>query len=364
MVSTKDQTNRSLETVPTTEVTQADIATYEAWVNTEIKPLVEKAQGLVSCVVDNASMVAAVEAGRKLKGKLKTIDKTIEEKIVEDRRRRWKEATTFRGKIRTPIAALVADLERAIDTFRIKQERKRKAEEEARLAEIERREEQEAKEKAEREAEEKRRKEEHEREVLEAKVSHAHAEAAEYDRWWTGERERLQKIEADKEERRKREEAARLEHAAAAEEVGDKDKADQILDTPTPVESAPPTPPPVPKPAAVSKLELPPEPEPIPEPEPKAPVPLPIVATPEVERVAGVVGTTKWHAEVDDPIALMKYIIESGMSGKFLKQSMELKEQPFLLNEGWLNRQAKKFKKKLALPGVRAVPESGTFLKT
>jgi hypothetical protein len=359
-----EQKNRSLETVPTSQVTQADIATYEAWVNTEIKVLMEEGRKLVESVVDNASMVAAVEAGRALKGKLKTIDKTIEEKIVEDRRRRWKEATTFRGKIRTPIAALVGDLERAIETFRLEQERKRRAEEEARLAEIKKREEEEARRKAECEAEEKRRKEEHERKVLEAKINHAHDEAVEYDRWWTGERERLRKIEADKAERRKREEDARLEHAQAAQEVGEKEKADEILNSPTPVEPATPAPPPVPKPAPIPKPELPPEPEPIPEPEQKAPAPLPIVATPEVERVSGASRSTPYHAEVDDPIALMKWVIESGMSPKFLKQSMDLKEQPFLLNESWLNKQARKMKKKLSLPGVRAVPESRTTLRS
>ncbi len=364
MESTTEQEKKSLENVPTSQVTQADIATYEAWVTTELSGLMDQAKNMIGVVIDNASMVAAVEVGRTLKGKMKTIEKTIETKIVEDRRKLWKEATTFRGRMVKPIAVVVGDLERTIDTFRLEQDRKRKAEEEVRLAEIKRREAEAARQKAEREAEEKRRREEHDRKVIEAKINHAHAEAAEHDRWWTDERARLRKIEQDKEERRKREEDARLDHAEAAEAVGEDAKADDIIDTPSPIESAPPEPAPVPKPTPPPKLDLPPEPEPVLEPEPEPLATLPIVATPEVEKVSGAVQVTRWHAEVDDPIALMKYLIASGMSPKFLKQSMELKEQPFLLNESWLNKQAKKMRKKLSLPGVRAVPESDTYLKS
>ena len=72
----------------------------------------------------------------------------------------------------------------------------------------------------------------------------------------------------------------------------------------------------------------------------------------------------KWKGEMFDPIETMKYIIASGVNGKFLLQSMSMKDQPFTVNEAFINKQAKRLKEKMTLPGCRAIPEAGTTLRS
>lgn len=355
---------RSLENVPMSKIELADIPTYEAWIKTKLGDLPERVAAAAKCVVDNTALVEIAELGRELKGEMKTIEKTINEKIVEEYYKRWKTATQFRKKVLDPLARIVKDAERSIGTFNEEVKRKRRAEAEAREAEIRRRQEDAARVEAERQAKERRVKEEHERKVLEQKLAHTHEEAIRHDVWWTGERARLDEIEREKQERIKREEDARLEHAAAATKEGEKEKADVIMDTQTALEPAPAAPAPVPKPEPVPAPAPIQAPEPIPEPEPQAPVPLPEIATPDVEKTEGTIYTLRWHALIENPIEMMKYIIASGMDPNFLKQSIELKEQPFLFNMPYLNRMAKKLKTKLTIPGVRAVGERDTHLRS
>lgn len=363
-----DTTALEVATTPTHQVTQVDLSTYEKWVKTETKDLVAQCDEAALAIEDNASMEAAAALGVELKRKTNTIADTIDETICAPRRAAWQEGNDFRKKLVPALEKVVKLIEKKVGTFKIEQDRKRKAEEEDRLAEIKRREEEAARLKAKREAEEKHRKEEHERKVLEAKVSHAQEEAIAHDKWFNEERARRKKLEDDKLAREKREEEGRLAHATAAVDAGEEKRGDAILETQTPLEPASleieEAAKPIPKPAPIPEPEAIPKPEPVPEPEPVALAPLPTVATPEVPKVEGVSHRTKWTGEVTDIKLLLQYMLEGGLTSERLLQEIESREQPVLLNQSWVNAKARKLKDQLRIPGIKSVPEDDTRLRT
>lgn len=361
------QTAHDLVKAPTHTVTQVDLKTYEAWVETETKTLVADCEIAAEAITDNNSLEQAVALGIELKRKAKTIAETIDEKICAPRRASWQEGNDFRRKIVPALEKVFNQVEKKAGGFKIEMERKRKAEEEARLAEIKRREEEAARKEAKRVAEEARRKAEHEAKVLEAKVSHAQEEAIAHDNWVNEERARRQKLEADKKERERKEEDARLAHAEAAVEAGREKRGDAILETQTPLEPASQeieaTAKPIPKPAAIPEPAPIPKPEPIPEPEPVAQAPLPVVATPEVPKIEGVSHRVKWTGEITDVRLLMQWVLDSGLSPERLLQEIESREQPFLINSAWINTKARKLKDQLRIDGLKSVPENDTKLR-
>ena len=176
-------------------------------------------------ITDIDTMNTAVSIGRTLRARIKEVDRTMDG-IIEPARRAWKNALALHKRIREPMAERLKKLELAVGTYKTEVERRRKAEEEARLAEIRRRQEDEARRRREREEQERRQREEYERK----------------------ERERQEQIRKQEEERKKREEDARLAHAEAAEKAGELERATKILEAPGPLEPAKPVPPPVPKP--------------------------------------------------------------------------------------------------------------------
>ena len=361
------QTAHDLVKAPTHTVTQVDLKTYEAWVETETKALVADCEIAAEAITDNNSLEQAIALGLELKRKAKTIAETIDEKICAPRRASWQEGNDFRRKIVPALEKVFNQVEKKAGGFKIEMERKRKAEEEARLAEIKRREEEAARKEAKRIAEEARRKAEHEAKVLEAKVSHAQEEAIAHDSWVNAERERRAKIAADKKEREDKEEDARLAHAEAAVEAGREKRGDAILETQTPLEPASQeidaAAKPIPKPAAIPEPAPIPKPEPIPEPEPVAQAPLPVVATPEVPKIEGVSHRVKWSGQVTDIKLLIQYMMESGLTSDRLLQEIEAREQPVLLNQSWVNAKARKLKNQCRIPGIKSVPEDDTKLR-
>ena len=355
---------KDLLEVPMHNVKIAHMATYEQWVNTETKDLIEACQGIIGNIDSNETMEIAVNKGRDLLRKKKLIEKTIEEKICQPRKKQWQEGNAFRKRLVPPIEALIELVEKDIGTFKEVQERKRREEEEARLAEEKRRRDEEAAKKLKAEEEEARRVAKYEAEKLEQEVSHAQKDAIAHDEWWTAERDRKAAIAKEKKDRENAEEEARLKQAQAAVDANaEPGRADAILETVTPREPAAPEPKPEPKPTPIPKPEPVAKPEPVMVEAPKPASTLPQITTPEVPKLAGAQHKVKYHGEVTNVIDLAKYMIESGLSPDRLFEEMKDREQPFLLNEAWLNRKAIKLKDACRIPGMRAVPERATKLR-
>ena len=364
------EVDKSLATVPTKSVERADVETYRAHAKTRIGDLIERTDKAIDAIKDNTSMMVVAELGIEAKTIADEIEEVFREQVVQPRHAEWKEATKFITDVVVPLKKAAERAENGITKHRLEQRRKREAEEEERRAEERRREEKRIAEEAVRKAETERKEREHAEEVARLKKEYDDKVAAQKKEYEDKERARLAKIEEEKKKRIKEEEDARQERAQAAidaekekdEEKG-KERADAILDTPTPVAPLPEAEKLTPKPEPIPEPELPAAPEPEPEPEPEPHVDLPTVHTPEVEKIDNASESVKYHAEITNIHHFMKYWIEETGDPEYAMELILTGKAPFDLKMGTLNKKANKLKAKFNIPGVRAVPEEGTTLR-
>ena len=138
-----EDTQSLVETAPTRTVEVADGEQYKQIVETKVAALILQADEAAERITDIDTMNTAVSIGRTLRARIKEVDRTMDG-IIEPARRAWKNALALHKRIREPMAERLKKLELAVGTYKTEVERRRKAEEEARLAEIRRRQEDEA----------------------------------------------------------------------------------------------------------------------------------------------------------------------------------------------------------------------------
>lgn len=324
------QDAQSVDSIPMMPMEVPDSIRCRALIQEGLADLLAKADAAAAGIVDNASMIVAVEIGSTVRGRLKRLDEKMDS-MSKPLYKVWKDFKELHTALRTPLQDRIDMIERGRINWGLEVERRRKAEEEARLAEIKRREE-----------EERRRKAEHE-------FNEAWAAAIVYDEWWTKERDRKRQEAEDRKRREHEENEARLKQAVAAEQAGELARADIIMDTPTPLEQPKPQPAPVPPPKIVERPYVP------------IPVaPLPSVTTPEVAKSSKFVGKTIWIPEIGDP---KEYILGlSELPGPDMREIFPRIEKAL---EGWQNKRADKYKDQLekVQRGVKAVPQADGYIR-
>lgn len=257
---------------------------------------------------------------------IKSFDAKIEE-ILSPLRAEKREADAVKRDFINPLEKISDEINSKVTAYKLEVERKRREEEEARIAEQKRREEAIRKEREAREAEELRAKQEFERKQRE----------------FAAEQKRLDA------ERRKREEDARIQQALAAEKEGDLERAKEILETPTAVEILPVVPAPVRPPSMTAAL--PPKPAailaPIPEVKTQA---LPDMGDTVVKRLKG---------KINDPYKVLELILEDKDKPEDEKR---VPISAIEFREPWFNDRARVLKGLMSklIPGTEAVPEGKT----
>jgi len=338
----------------------------EAEIRQKLGDVLSEGTELVGNVKDAPARARAVDFGLIIQAKIKAIKSKREEKYAPLARA----VENLREMFDTPIKhleALKKGLSAAISAHDVDVERQQRIERERREAEARRQQEEYERQRREWEAAEAKRKAEEERKRREAEEVAAATKRAEEDRL-RREREAIEEAKRKEQEaldeKIKAEEDARVQHAEVAQEVGNVDRVDHILDKPTAIPPAPVAP--VPAPLPTVQVTPPPAPAPLPEPEPPPPPPPPplppsLPVVPEIASFAGGDGTVRkdvYRWRLKDPLEFARAVAE-----KRIPLSIEYRGKTamvFEVHSGFFDREVQRLKSEFRCPGIEIFVERQT----